>query len=731
MKEVKYKVEGMHCASCVMNVEKAIKSLKGVEKVNVDLSSKSVRIKIGEDIGFDTIYKAVKKAGYELINEEKKAFDYAKRERQRLILSILISVPLALKMLLEMLFHIEFLPMYWSMVFDVILSGIVIFVIGFPVIKATILAFKNFYFNMDSLIGIGSIASFLTGVLKILDFKIEDFSIIGAMIITINFIGNYIKELSTGKAGDAIKKLIELGAKEAHLIVDGDIVNVPVENLEVGDIVLVKSGEKIPSDGIIIEGEASIDESMVSGESLPVDKRVGDRVIGSTININGILKVKIEKVGEETFLSSVIKMVENAAASKVPIQQVADKITSVFVPVILLITLITFGMWYFFPDFMLRIQSIFPWVTYGGDRLSNAIFASIATLVIACPCALGLATPTALMVGMGKAALNGVLVRNGEAIERMKEIDTVIFDKTGTLTTGKPVVNSFITDNKEEFFKLAYSIESLSTHPLAISITNYLKKYAKENEIQFEKFENIPGRGLKAIYNSKKIVAGSLAFLNEEGVNIQENDYEKLKEFLSKGMTIVAIGFDDKFLGAFAISDEIKIDSTEAIELLHKIGLKTIMLTGDNKYSAEYIAKRTGVMEFYSELLPDEKIDFVRKLQNQGHKVAMVGDGINDAPALKQADVGIAIGTGTDIAIETADIALVGGNLNGVYKAFLISTKTFDKIRQNLFWAFFYNIIAIPLAMMGVLHPIIAEIAMALSSINVVFNSLRLKFLRF
>ncbi len=402
MKEVKYKVEGMHCASCVMNVEKAIKSVKGVEKVIVDLSNKSVRIKLGENIDFETFYKAVKKAGYELINETQKEADYLKKEKIRLIFSILISIPLALKMLLEMFFHIEFLPMYWSMVFDVLLSGVVIFVIGFSVIKATILAFKNFYFNMDSLIGIGSIASFLTGVLKILDFKIEDFSIIGAMIITINFIGNYIKELSTGKAGDAIKKLIDLGAKEAHLIVDGDIVNVPVENLEVGDIVLVKSGEKIPSDGIIIEGEASIDESMVSGESLPVDKRVGDRVIGSTLNINGILKVKIEKVGEETFLSSVIKMVENAAASKVPIQQIADKITSVFVPVILLLTLITFGMWYFFPDFMMRIQAIFPWVTYGGDRLSNAIFASIATLVIACPCALGLATPTALMVGMSK-----------------------------------------------------------------------------------------------------------------------------------------------------------------------------------------------------------------------------------------------------------------------------------------------------------------------------------------
>lgn len=731
MKEVKYKVEGMHCASCVMNVEKAIKSVKGVEKVIVDLSNKSVRIKVGENIDFETFYKAVKKAGYELINETQKEADYLKKEKIRLIFSILISIPLALKMLLEMFFHIEFLPMFWNMIFDVIMSGVVIFVIGFPVIKATLLAFKNFYFNMDSLIGIGSIAAFLTGVLKILNFKIEDFSIIGSMIITINFIGNYIKELSTGKTGEAIKKLIELGAKEAHLIIDGDIVNVSVENLEVGDIVLVKAGEKIPSDGIIIEGEASIDESMVSGESLPVDKRVGDKVIGSTININGILKVKIEKVGEETFLSSVIKMVENASSSKVPIQQFADKITSVFVPVILILTLITFGMWYFFPEFMLKIRSIFPWVIEGGDRLSNAIFASIATLVIACPCALGLATPTALMVGMGKAALNGVLVRNGEAIERMKEIDTVIFDKTGTLTTGKPVVTNFITDNKEEFFKLAYSIESLSNHPLAISITNYLKNYVKETEIKFEKFENIPGRGLKAIYNSKKIFAGSLAFLSEEGVNIKENDYEKLKEFLSKGTTIVAIGLDNKFLGAFVISDEIKIDSIEAIELLHKRGIKTIMLTGDNRHSAEYISKKTGVMEFYAELLPDEKIDFVRKLQNQGHKVAMVGDGINDAPALKQADVGIAIGTGTDIAIETADIALVGGNLNGVYKAFLISTKTFDKIRENLFWAFFYNVIAIPLAMIGILHPIIAEIAMALSSINVVFNSLRLKFLKF
>ncbi|MCX7820697.1 MAG: cation-translocating P-type ATPase [Brevinematales bacterium] len=730
MREVKYKVEGMHCASCVMNVEKALLSLKEIEKVNVDLSSKSARIYLKDSIDFNTLYNAVKKAGYELIDEEKKEIDYLKKERLRLIYSILISVPLMLKMVLEMLFHIKLFPEFIGMFVDLLLSGVLIFVLGFPIIKATIMAFRNFYFSMDSLIGIGSIAAFATGFLKMLNFDIQDFSIIGAMIVTINFIGNYIKEMSTGKAGEAIKKLAQLGAKEAHLLVDGDVVNIPVENLEIGDIVLVRPGEKIPSDGIIIEGEASIDESMVSGEPLPVDKKNGDKVIGATININGILKVKIEKVGEETFLSQVIKMIENVSASKVPIQQLADKITSIFVPLILILSVITFCLWYFLPELMQRFQVIFPWVVSGADRFSNAIFSSIATLVIACPCALGLATPTALMIGMGKSALNGILVRNGEAIQRMKEVDTVVFDKTGTITLGKPVVVNFITDDRNSLFKLAYVIESLSTHPLAKAIIDFIKPNLNESFNSLEKFENFPGKGIKAIYESKELVAGSINFLKEEGVYVSENYIESLKEFSGKGMTLVGIGFDGKFIGAFVITDDIKSDSIEGIRLIHSLGIKSIMLTGDNRYSAEYIAKKVGIDEFYSELLPQDKINIIKELQNKGRKVVMVGDGINDAPSLKQADVGIAIGTGVDIAIEAADISLVGGNLVGVYKAIIISKKTFEKIKQNLFWAFFYNIIAIPLAMIGVLHPLIAEIAMIVSSINVVFNSLRLKYIR-
>jgi len=736
MTEVKFKVEGMHCASCVLNVKKAIEKIDGVKTANVDLSTKSAIVKYEGNIPFEEFYNAVRNAGYELFKEEeeKAELEFIRKERIRLLVSWVFTLPLAVKMILSMIFHIEFLPEMLSMYVDIVISGIVIFLIGFPVIKHTFIAIKNLSFNMDSLIGIGTIASFATGVLKISGLKIEDFSVIGAMIMSINHIGNYIKELSTGKASEAIKKLVLLGAKDAHLITEEGIIDVPVENLKVGDIVLVKPGEKIPSDGVIIEGETSINKSIATGESMPVDKKVGDKVIGATINQYGVIKVRIEKVGKDTFLSQVIKLVSEAQASKVPVQELADKITSYFVPVILLLSILTFTLWFFFPAYGEKILSVLkpflPWIMEGSDRLSMALFASIATLVIACPCALGLATPTALMVGMGKAATNGILIRKGEAIQRMKDVNTVIFDKTGTITEGKPVVIDYIAIEEKLFFEVALALLSLSEHPLAKAIVDFLSSRQIDSKVNVNGFESIPGKGVKANIDGKMCYAGSLNFIEESGVVITKDAKEKINKFLAEGKTIVAIAVEKNLAGAFAISDRIKPDSNEAIKLLHTLGLKTIMLTGDNKLSAGYIAKNAGIDEYFANLLPEDKIEIVKKLQKEGRVVAMVGDGINDAPALKQSDVGIAIGSGTDIAIESADITLVGSNLTGVYKAFLISTKTFDKIKQNLFWAFFYNVVAIPLAMLGILHPVIAELTMAFSSVNVVANSIRLSKVR-
>ncbi|URA11267.1 heavy metal translocating P-type ATPase [Thermospira aquatica] len=715
-KEIIFNVEGMSCTSCEKRVEKALRKIDGVTDVWVSLSTKQAKVRYEGDIPLKTFYKVVKEVGYELreIEEVDKELIYLKKEKIRLILVWLFTLPIAIKMILSMVFHIEIIPEMIGMYLDLVISGIVIFIIGFPVIRSTFFAFKSLSFNMDSLIGIGTIASFSTGVLKIFGLQIEDFSVIGAMIMAINQIGNYLKQLSTGKASEAIKKLIQLGAKEAHLVTENGIIDIPVNELKISDV--------------MFQGFSTVDESIATGESIPVDRKEGDKVIGATINQSGVIKVKIEKVGSETFLAQVIKMVEEAQRSKVPIQELADKITSYFVPGILLLSLATFLFWFFFPEigerFLMLVKPVFPWLMIGSDQLSMALFSGIATLVIACPCALGLATPTALMVGMGMGATNGILIRKGEAIEKMKNVNTIVFDKTGTITKGKPLVTDYFAIDKDKLFNYGLALESLSEHPLAKAIVEFIPT---KSELKVENFSALAGKGVSGIINGKKVVAGKISFLEEKKVNISFQDREKLIKFANEGKTIVGVAEEDILLGAFAISDDLKIDSIEAIRKLHALGLKIVMLTGDNKLSAEYIAKSVGIDEVYSELLPEDKIEIVKKLQKDGKIVAMVGDGINDAPSLKQADVGIAIGTGTDIAIESSDITLVSGSLMGVYKAFLISTKTFGKIRQNLFWAFFYNIIAIPLAMSGILHPIVAELAMAFSSINVVVNSLTLK----
>ena len=581
--------------------------------------------------------------------------------------------------------------------------------------------------NMDVLIAIGTGAAFATGP-AVFFTPIANYAGVAAMIMAFHLTGRYIEETAKGRASQAIKKLLELGAKTATVIVDGEEKEVPVDEVQPGDIMLIKPGEKIPTDGEIVEGKSTVDESMATGESMPVERTVGDEVIGATVNQNGLIKVKATKVGKDTFLSQVIKMVEEAQGTKVPIQEFADKITSIFVPTVLIIATATFILWLAFPETFRSVgfwaQSFLPWVDPTLGTITLAFFATIAVLVIACPCALGLATPTALMVGSGIGAENGVLIRKGEAIQTMKDVHTIVFDKTGTITKGKPEVTDLVTTNgtsENELLKYAASVESGSEHPLGVSIVNDAKDRGIEVK-EIEDFGSVTGKGVKATINGKEVLVGSRRLMEEAGLDASDLENEMIR-LEKEAKTAMLVATEDKLLGIVAVADALKEDSIKAIKELHKLGLQSAMITGDNQRTAEAIANEVGIDHVVAEVLPDGKVDEIMKLQDKFGTIAMVGDGINDAPALTQANVGIAIGTGTDIAIESSDITLVRGDLSAVITAIKLSRATFKKIKQNLFWAFFYNTVAIPVAVLGLLHPVIAEIAMATSSISVVTNA--------
>lgn len=732
---LQYKVTGMSCTSCAANLEKSFNALPGVVQARVSFPDKKASITYQKNITDASRFpEKAKEAGFSLQpakTNENQDTDRLNREGKRLLLAWLITGPLTLKMVFEMFFGLVIVGPAISLYIDLILAFPVIFIIGFPVIRTTYYSFKSFSFSMDSLIGIGTIAAFSTGLFRMLGISIDNFTVVGAMIMAINFIGNYLKEKATGKASQAIKQLLELGAKSAHLLgTDGQTQDVPVEDLQCGDLVLVKPGEKIPVDGEIVQGQTSIDESIATGESIPVDKTIGDKVIGATLNHHGVITMRIEKIGKDTFLSQIIALVEEAQGSKVPIQAFADKITSYFVPIILLISLVTFLFWLVFPEigrtFLMVLQDYIPWLTINQSIISMALFASIATLVIACPCALGLATPTALMVGMGKGAANGILIRNGEAIQTAQKVSTVVFDKTGTITKGKPTLLEFKTElAKTSFFTKIGSVEADSEHPLAQAIVHTVAK----EDLRLDKpsrFQAVTGKGIIAHLQDKEIIIGSGKYMQEKGISFTSFAAD-ITSYQQKGYTVIFVAEENQALGILGVADDVKEDSKMAIARLQTLGIETVMLTGDNQRAARTIANSVGIDKVYAELLPEDKINIIKELQDSGKQVAMVGDGINDAPALKQADIGIAIGTGTDIAIESADITLISGSLTGIAKAIRLSKATFQKIRQNLFWAFFYNLIAIPFAVMGLLHPALAETAMALSSLNVVGNSLRLK----
>ncbi|WP_278244300.1 copper-translocating P-type ATPase [Caldisalinibacter kiritimatiensis] len=594
--------------------------------------------------------------------------------------------------------------------FQLILATPVQFIIGYRFYKGAYHSLKGGGANMDVLVAIGTSAAYFYSLYNVLVGIPHYYFESSAVIITLILLGKMLEAIAKGKTSEAIKKLIGLQAKTARVIRNGEEQDIPVEEVVEGDVVIVRPGEKIPVDGKIIEGNSSVDESMLTGESIPVDKRKGDEVVGSTINKHGTFKFTATKVGKDTVLAQIIKLVEEAQGSKAPVQRLADKISGVFVPTVVSISIITFIAWYL--------------VT---GNFTNALISSVAVLVIACPCALGLATPTAIMVGTGKGAENGILIKGGEYLEKAHSIDTIVFDKTGTITKGEPEVTDIISFAKDEdtVLTLAASAEKGSEHPLGEAIV----KRAKEKEIEFkeiENFEAIPGKGIQAVIEGKTIYVGNRKLMIEKDIEIDniEQDISKLEQ---EGKTAMLVSVSDKVIGIIAVADTIKEGSKEAIQQLRDMGVEIYMLTGDNQRTANAIAKEVGIKNVIAEVLPENKAEKIEELRNQGKRVGMVGDGINDAPALTIADVGFAIGTGTDIAMEAADITLMKGNLKDIVASIELSRKTMRTIKQNLFWAFAYNTAGIPLAAFGFLSPMIAGAAMALSSVSVVSNSLRLK----
>nr|AGF92828.1 heavy metal translocating P-type ATPase [uncultured organism] len=742
-------IGGMSCASCSRTVEVALNELEGVKEANVNLTTEKARVNYDPSkTGYPEFKEAVENSGYEVkenseeeevkrktskLEESQEKVDKAKKKMKW---TWIFVAPIIAWMVPEMITGIK-----WPtpLIYDagmILLATPALLWTGRETLRSGLKSASHLSPNMDTLITMGSTAAYFTGFVTVLsEFGLAphllNYSGVGAMIMGFHLTGRYIETKAKGRASEAIQKLMSLEADTARVLRNGEEVEVNLSEVEVGDLMRIRPGEKIPTDGVVKDGKSSVDESIATGESMPVEKSVGDEVIGATVNKQGVLEVEATGVGEDTFLSQVVKLVEEAQGTKVPIQNFADRVTTFFVPTVITIALLTIGLWLGIPDTLHNLavwaSGFIPWVDPTLGIISLAMFAGISVLVIACPCALGLATPTALMVGSGKGAENGVLIRKGEAIQTMKDIDTLVLDKTGTITKGKPGVTDLIAKNtsEEELLKLAASAEGGSEHPLGEAIV----EKAEEKNLKLRKvteFSALVGKGIEAKLDGDKLLVGNKDLMEENEV-----DYEEVKKQVgnleSQAKTAMLIAKNGKLLGVIGVADQIKEDSAEAIAELRELGLEPVMITGDNERTANAIAKQVGIDRVIAEVMPDRKRDEVMKLQEGGENVAMVGDGINDAPALKQANVGIAIGSGTDIAIEAADITLVKGDLSAVVKAVKLSEATFSKIKGNLFWAFFYNTVAIPIAVMGFLHPAIAEMAMAFSSINVVTNSNRLK----
>ncbi len=735
-------IGGMTCAACVNHVQKALSKVPGVLEANVNLATEKATVTYVPGAAELRDFKsAVSEAGYEVIEREApessvtdSVHDEAERKmaeaRRRMWIAWVFTGVIMLWMIPEMFFGVAWPSAPIFNLGMIVLALPVLFWVGRKTYTSGVRAALHGYANMDTLITLGTGASLLTGPLSFFA-PVANYAGVSAMIMAFHLTGRYIEESAKGRASQAIRKLLELGAKTAHILRDGEEIEVPIEQVEAGDVMIVRPGEKIPTDGIVVEGESAVDESMATGESMPVTKAPGDEVIGATVNQVGLLKVEATRVGKDTFLAQVVKLVEQAQGTKAPIQAFADRITAVFVPIIITIALLTFFSRLLFPEAMRALTAaggFFPWVNPNVGLWTLAIAAMVSVFVIACPCALGLATPTALMVGSGMGAEHGILIRSGEAIQTLKDVGVVIFDKTGTITKGKPEVTDIIESANgrmgESANKILYwagSAERGSEHPLAQAVVKRAEA-AGVTLNEPREFEAQRGRGIVATIDGARVLVGSRRLMDESGVEIAPlaDDLERLE---AEGKTTMLAAVDGELAGVLAVADTLKEDSEAAIAALHDLGVRTAMLTGDNRRTAEAIARRVGIDHVVAEVLPDGKVDEVQALQKQYGHVAFVGDGINDAPALTQANVGLAIGTGTDIAIEASDVTLVRGELTGVVEAINLSRATFRKIKQNLFWAFFYNVIMVPIAVIGWMHPVLAEIAMATSSITVVSNA--------
>lgn len=731
--KTEFDISGMTCAACANRIEKRMNKLEGVSSANVNFALETLSVEYdNRAIKPNDMVETIKKLGFTLIPKQdaRETVDHKEKEIDRQYGKFIFSAILTLPLLWTMVTHFEmtaflYMPgMFMNPWVQLALATPVQFIVGAQFYKGAYQALKNKSANMDVLVALGTSAAYFYSIYLGWEWMAaggqgmpELYFEAAAVIITLIVLGKLFEVRAKGRTSQAIQKLLGLQAKTARVIRNGEEVEIPAEEVIVGDVVIIKPGEKVPVDGELIEGRSAIDESMITGESIPVDKSIGDSVIGATINKNGSIKVKATKVGRDTALSQIVKVVEEAQGSKADIQRLVDKVSGIFVPVVVAIAIATFLIWYF--------------IVAPGD-LRQALIPMISILVIACPCALGLATPTSIMAGSGRAAEMGLLFKGGEHLENTQNIQTVVLDKTGTVTKGQPELTDVeIAEGFTEEDVLYYvgSAEKHSEHPLAQAMVKGIKEKGISLNDSTD-FEAIPGYGIRAIVDNKEILAGTRNLMKQHSVPMKNAD-SLMEELENQGKTAMLIAVEGQFAGIIAVADTVKETSKEAIERMHDLGLEVIMLTGDNERTAKAIASQVGITHVIAEVIPEQKSSEVKKLQEQGKKVAMVGDGINDAPALAVADIGMAIGTGTDVAIEAADITLMRGDLNSVADAIHMSRKTMKNIKQNLFFAFIYNTSAIPIAAVGLLAPWVAGAAMAFSSVSVVLNALRLQKVKF
>lgn len=739
-----YIIEGMSCASCVATVEGAVKQLDGINSCAVNLTTEKMAVTYDESkLTPQTIEEAVVASGYGAhIYDEGTDGTQEERElkrlegiKSRLFWSALVTVPLLYISMGSMIglplpAFLDHSDHPIAFVVSQLILTIPVMMLGGHFYRSGFRALKNGHPNMDSLVAVATTAAFAYSLYSSYQVATGHHHFVHqlyfesvAVILTLITLGKFFETLSKGRTSEAIKKLVHLSAKEAIVIREGQEILLPIEEVVVGDLVRVKPGQKIPVDGQVLSGHSAVDESMLTGESIPVEKATGDPVYGGSINAQGVLEVRAEKLGQDTLLSQIIQLVEDAQETKAPIARLADRVSGVFVPIVMVIALVTGLAWWFI----------------GGESFTFALTVAVSVLVIACPCALGLATPTAIMVGTGLAAEHGILFKSGESLERAHQVDTVVFDKTGTLTKGQPeLVSTYRYTDKltdQELLAIVASLESASSHPISQAIV----EAARKEEMQLKEvtsFENRAGYGIQGVVDGVAYLVGNQALMDESGVSTHESQ-SQFQTLTQDGQTPIYIASNGHLLGLMGVADQLKEDSLEAVQALHAQGIEVVMLTGDHHQTAQAIAAKAGIDQVISQVLPDQKAQAIQDLQAQGKTVAMVGDGINDAPALATADVGMAVGAGTDIAIESADVVIMKSTMTDVPTALKVSQSTIQTIKENLFWAFIYNVIAIPVAM-GVLHlfggpllnPMIAGLAMSFSSVSVVVNSLRLKYKR-